>query len=134
MKVAERLGGSEASVVAVNFDTPERVARYASAFGRDVLFLCDPARTVYARLGLGRTSRARVWLHPGVWLAYARLLAAGTRLRAPAGDVLQLGGDAILDSAVRPIWIYRSRGPEDRPLVDEIRRNLSQPPAVPRHP
>lgn len=133
MEVAEQLGG-ETRIVAVNFDSPERVARYASAFGRGVVFLCDPERILYARLGLGRTSRARVWLHPGVWLAYARLLAAGNRLEAPAGDVLQLGGDAILDPAVRPIWIYRSRGPEDRPSVDEIRRNRGQAPRAPRQP
>ena len=131
MEVAEKLGGGGARIVAVNFDTPERVARYASAFGRDVFFLCDPERTSYDRLGIGRTSRARVWLHPGVWLAYARLLAARNRLKAPAGDVLQLGGDAILDSMLRPTWIYRSRGPEDRPSIDEIRRHQRQHPSGP---
>jgi hypothetical protein len=124
VEVAEQLGPTGVRIVAVNFDTPERVARYASAFGRDVLFLCDPGRSLYARLGIGRTSRARVWLHPLVWLAYVRLLIAGNRFRGPTSDIQQLGADVIFDPALRPTWIYRSRGPEDRPSIDEIRRRL----------
>ena len=123
MEVAEQIDRRTARVVAVNFDTPERVARYAAAFGRDVLFLCDPERVLYTRFGLGRASRSRVWFHPAVWRSYARLLRSGYRLsRAPVGDTLQLGGDVVLDAALRPVWTYRSRGPEDRPAIDEVVR------------
>ncbi len=115
MEVAEQLDRSSIQLVAVNFDSPDRVARYAAAFGRDVLFLCDPDRLLYTRLDLGRASRARVWLHPAVWLSYARLLRAGHRPGPPAGDTLQLGGDVVLNADAEPTWIYRSRGPEDRP-------------------
>lgn len=125
MEVAEALDDTGVRVVAVNFDAPERIERYAAAFGRGVLFLCDPERLTYRRLGLGRASRARVWLHPAVWRAYWRLLRAGVRPAAPAGDTQQLGGDVVLGADLRVVWVYRSRGPEDRPGLREIRRQLA---------
>ncbi|MDQ4049819.1 MAG: AhpC/TSA family protein, partial [Actinomycetota bacterium] len=36
------------------------------------------------------------------------------------GDLLQLGGDAVLDAHGRLAWIHRSAGPEDRPTVEEL--------------
>lgn len=82
----------------------------------------DPARASYRAFGLGRASRARVWLDPRVWARYASLIARGRRPKGPQGDedTLQLGGDAILDADGRLRWIHRSRGPDDRPSVDEI--------------
>ena len=125
MEVAEALAPTGIRLVAVNFDTPARVARYAQAFGRGVLFLCDPDRAVYDRLALGRATRRRVWLHPAVWRTYARLLRNGQRPAGPAGDTLQLGGDVIVDRDLRVSWVYRSRGPEDRPAAAEVTRHAT---------
>lgn len=123
MEVADALRGTAVQLVAVNFDTPDRVARYAAAFGRGVQFLCDPERELYGRLGIGRASRARVWLHPAVWLAYARILRSGTTFRSAAGDTQQLGGDVVLDTDLTPVWTYRGRGPEDRPAATDVARH-----------
>ena len=125
MQVAEALEETDVRLVAVNFDTPERVARYAAAFGRGVLFLCDPDRILYARLALGRASRRRVWLHPAVWRSYARLLRNGARPTGPVADTLQLGGDVIVDRDVAVSWTYRSRGPEDRPSAADVARQAA---------
>jgi hypothetical protein len=81
----------------------------------------DPDRATYRAFGFGRASARRVWLDPRVWVRYARLLARGRRPGgAPTQDTLQLGGDAVLDARGRLSWIYRSRGPEDRPSVDRL--------------
>jgi len=61
-----------------------------------------------------------VWLDPRVWRRYASLLARGRRSERTDGDVLQLGGDAVLDAHGRLASIHRSAGPEDRPTVDEL--------------
>ena len=90
----------------------------------DLLVLADPDRRAYAAFGLGRGSVLRVWLDPPVWLRYLQLLARGRRPEAAHEDTLQLGGDALVDSAGRIAWIYRSRGPEDRPSVAEIHAAL----------
>ena len=87
----------------------------------------DPDRRLYDALGFGRGSVARVWLDPRVWLRYARSLRRGGRLpRRPAQDTLQLGGDALVDADGRVVWLYRSRGPEDRPAADEVVRQAQR--------
>ena len=80
----------------------------------------DPDRRSYAAFDLKRGSITRVWLDPRVWWRYARLLARGRRLRFVGQDTLQLGGDAVVDADGRLAWIFRSRGPDDRPSVDEL--------------
>jgi hypothetical protein len=74
---------------------------------------------------LQRSSPIRtVWLDPRVWVRYARLLARGERLRLAREDTLQLGADAVVDGEGRLAWVYRSRGPEDRPPIDALRGAL----------
>jgi hypothetical protein len=48
------------------------------------------------------------------------LALLGRRLERPEQDTLQLGGDVLVhrDGDVR--WIYRSRGPEDRPTIEQL--------------
>lgn len=112
-------------VVVIAFATLAELAAYQERGGlRDVLVLSDEARATYAAFGLGRGSFARVWLHPAVWARYARLIAAGRRPAPAHQDPLQLGGDALVDATGRVRWIYRSRGPEDRPSVRAVERAL----------
>jgi len=85
-----------------------------------LLVLADPERRAYHAFGLGRGSVARVWLDPRVWIRYVRLILADGRPEAAHEDTLQLGGDALTDTNGRITWIYRSRGPEDRPTIDQI--------------
>ncbi len=102
--------------------SPSSIRPFVPTVQAEVVVLCDPDRIAYAALGLGRLSRRRVWLDPRVWRRYAALLLRGRRLERPdpADDVLQQGGDAILDWEGRLAWVHRGRGPEDRPSVDEV--------------
>ncbi|MGI8578983.1 MAG: hypothetical protein ACR2K9_00290 [Solirubrobacteraceae bacterium] len=97
--------------------------------GEDITLLGDPGRALYGAFGLERASFARVWLDPRVWLRYGSLLARGRRPRAAQGDTLQLGGNAILDARGTVRYVYRSRGPEDRPSVDELNAEREKMPA-----
>ncbi|MEA2391755.1 MAG: hypothetical protein QOK31_1864 [Solirubrobacteraceae bacterium] len=109
----------------VTFAIPRLLAAFARDLGRDeIALLGDPERHTYDAFGFERASVARVWLDPRVWRRYATLLARGRRPRAPQGDTLQLGGDVILDAGGRVRAIWRSKGPEDRPTLDELRDAL----------
>ena len=108
-------------VVVVGFAEPLSLRAYQQRQGiGQLLVLADPDRRAYRAFGLGRGRFARVWLDPRVWARYLRLILAGARPEPAHEDPLQLGGDALIDADGRITWIYRSRGPEDRPTISQI--------------
>ena len=122
--MAEHRDALPGRIVVVSFTAPRMLGRFEDELRLGLEMFADPERALYEALGFGRGSVRRVWLHPRVWMRYARLLAAGARLRAAEGDTLQLGGDAVVDAEGRLTWIHRSTGPEDRPPVTRLRREL----------
>ena len=121
-------------VLVISFAIPELLAAYDRELGLDLPLYCDPGRELYREFGFGRASVARAWLDPRVWARYAGLVARGRRLHRPEQDTLQLGGDAVFDGDARLRWVYSSRGPEDRPSVDEVIASLSRAAAPPASP
>lgn len=91
----------------------------------DLLVLSDPDRHAYRAFGFGRGTVLRVWLDPRVWVRYAQLILGGRRPEAARDDTLQLGGDVLLDADGRVAWMFRSRGPEDRPSVARVQAALN---------
>ncbi len=113
-------------VVIVAFAKPESLAGYQHRQRLDqLLVISDPERRAYRAFDLGRGSVLRVWLDPRVWARYLQLMLRGRRPESAHEDTLQLGGDALIDRGGRIAWIYRSRGPEDRPSVADIQAALS---------
>ena len=113
----EELG---AGPVCITFASPALLAAFERDLDLRIALYGDPERAAYRAFGMRRGSLARVWLHPRVWWEYARLLARGRRVAGVEQDTLQLGGDAVIGSDGRLRWIYHSRGPEDRPSVEEL--------------
>jgi peroxiredoxin len=118
--VSDRLaefGG--AAVVLITFTRPRNLRGYRRRLALAYPVLADETRAVYRAYGLQRGSWRRVWGLKSV-RAYGRLLRQGRRLERPSGDTLQLGGDFIVDRDGRLAYAHRSRGPHDRPSVDEL--------------
>ena len=114
-------------LVVVAFTPPESLVGYQRRQRLDhLLVLSDPDRRAYEAFGLGRGSVVRVWVDPRVWARYVRLVARGWRPEAAHQDTLQLGGDVLIDSDGHIEWIYRSRGPEDRPSLEQIRHAVDE--------
>jgi hypothetical protein len=117
-------------VVIVAFAPRESLAGYQHAQRLDhLLVLSDPDRRAYEAFGLARGGVLRVWLDPRVWIRYLRLVLRGRRPERAHEDTLQLGGDVLIDSRGLIRWVYRSRGPEDRPSNTDIESALSELPA-----
>jgi peroxiredoxin len=89
--------------------------------------VADPARFVYRVFGLERTTWGTM-LRPGVILRYLRLIFRGWRPQKvrEGEDILQLGGDFILDKEGRLTYAYRSTEPTDRPSVEELLKALRE--------
>lgn len=108
-----------APVALITFTRPRNLRGFRRRLGLVYPVLADETRAVYRAYRLPRGSWWRVW---GVnsLRAYGRLVRRGRPLERPTGDTLQLGGDFVVDRGGRLAYVYRSRGPDDRPSVDDL--------------
>jgi peroxiredoxin len=115
-----------AELVAVTQSRPEALAALLRVEPRPFPFLCDPERAAYRAFGLGRGSWW-MFLRPRVLASYLWGMARGWRPRRPVAgeDVLQLGGDFLLDRDGRLAFARRSADPGDRPAAEELIRRLT---------
>jgi peroxiredoxin len=110
-----------AEVLAVSFAPPAIVAAYLEESPAPFPVVSDPTKAAYEAFGLGRTSWGHI-IRAGVVLRFLKLLFRGWLPRRPRKneDVLQLGGDFVLDAAHRLVYAHRSAEPTDRPPVDQL--------------
>lgn len=120
----DRIEAVGADVLFVAFDEPDQLRTKLTA-GVDLAFpfAYDPSRESYRAWGLGRAPWWKIWLDPNVWRTYARLLAAGERLRGGGADALQLGGDFII-ATDGTVAYSRPQSRDDRPPVGELLKVL----------
>lgn len=114
-----------AELVAISQSRPAALAAQLRREPRPFPFLCDPERKAYRAFGLER-GRWGMFFRPHVLAHYLRQMLHGWGLRrpVPGEDVLQLGGDFILDRTGRLVFAHRSADPSDRPAVGELLRRL----------
>jgi peroxiredoxin len=126
-KVYADIRAAHGEVVAVSFTKPERLAAVLRMNPLPFPALSDPGVASYHAFGLGRTS----WLdivRPGVLFRFSKMMLHGWMPGQPGKgeDVLQLGGDFVIDRQRRIAYVYRSLEPTDRPstsaLLEAVRR------------
>jgi hypothetical protein len=112
----EKLAAAGCSILVVAQGKPDAVTHYVSRRTWQVPIVSDPERTAYTAFGLERTSWL-TFLRPRVVWGYLRGMLRGYAPWMPyAGeDVLQLGGDFVLDKLRRVVFAYPSANPADRP-------------------
>jgi AhpC/TSA antioxidant enzyme len=119
-----RLG---AEVLVVAQARPELLTAFVRDQPLPFPILSDPQRDAYRAFGLEQTSWW-TFLRPGVMFGYLRLMFRGVQPQKPTEgeDVLQLGGDFVLDGQGRLVYAYRSAEPTDRPTVAALLQALRQ--------
>ena len=110
----------------VSFAPPSLLALYEREQSLPFAVVSDPTRTVYQTFGLERTSW-REMLRGGVMWRYTRLMLRGWSPKPmnKDEDVLQLGGDFVLDERRRLVYAHRSAEPTDRPPVAELLKAIT---------
>ena len=111
----------DAVVVLITFTRRRNLRGYRARLALPFPVLADESRSVYRAYGLGRGSVRRVY----GWRTlrrYWELLRAGRDLERPSEDTLQLGGDFVVGRDGRLVYAFRSKGPDDRPGVDDLIR------------
>ena len=121
----DELAAARCSVLVVSQARPEVLSLYLARQTWQVPVVSDPDRVAYRAFGLERTGW-RTFFQPKVLWGYFRGMLRGYGVKQPyAGeDVLQLGGDFVLDQLGRVVFAYPSANPTDRPAVAAIRGAL----------
>jgi alkyl-hydroperoxide reductase/thiol specific antioxidant family protein len=120
----DRIEAAGGLVLAVAFDEPDRVrAGVLSGIDDPWPVLIDHDRAAYWRWGLRRASRRQLarldWIR-----GYARMLLRGDRLSRPGRDVLQLGGDFVIDREGVVVFAHAQSSFDDRPPAGLLVRAL----------
>lgn len=106
-------------VLAVTFESRQRIAEFEQREPLPFPVLRDPGRVAYKAFGFERRSSATIW-GPPTLMYYVRRMLAGRLPEVTRGDPYQLGGDVIVGPDRRGGWVYRSEHPADRPSVASI--------------
>jgi hypothetical protein len=112
------LGGE---VLVISFAQPSFVAMYLKDNPMPFPVVSDPTRAAYQAFGLERIPWT-AFLRGRTILRYLRLMFGGWLPRRPkeGADVLQLGGDFVLDERRRLVYAFRGTAPTDRPTAAEL--------------
>ena len=105
----------------ISFTPPPRVAAYLAKYPQPFPVVSDPTLAAYRAFALERTSVGSLF-RLGVIGRYLRLIFRGWRPSKPdAGeDILQLGGDFLLDANGIVRYAHPSAEPTDRPSAAEL--------------
>lgn len=126
-KSIEQFRANNTAVVVISQSTPEALAAQRK---RNFPFpvVGDPDRAAYRAFGLERTSWL-TFLRPDVIVRYLGQVVRLVPVKVPhrGEDVLQLGGDFLLDRQGRIVFAYRSRVPTDRPSVSRLLAAIPAP-------
>ncbi len=118
-QAAEQIGQLPLDVMAVTFQSAEVAGAYVEQTGWPWPMLVDTDRALYNAYAMHRGGIWAVW-GPKSWWGFLKLIFKGRRLRPPAGDVYQLGGDVLLDPFGGVKLHHVMRVPVDRPDVKSI--------------
>ena len=114
----KRLGGE---VLVISFSRPERVAAYVKAHAVPFPALADPSLSAYHAFELGRTSW-RDMMELRLLGRFAKMIGQGwlPGLPTQGDDLMQLGGDFVIDRQLRLVFVHPSADPTDRPEPQEL--------------
>lgn len=128
MEVAKQLDAIRergAQLIAVTQSKPSVLQALLEEAPVPFPFVCDPDRANYHRFGLERGTWM-MFYKPRVLAHYLSNIFWGIRPKKPAQgeDLLQLGGDFIIDRQHQLIFAHRSKDPADRPRPKDLLRHL----------
>jgi hypothetical protein len=116
-----RIQEAGGEVLAVSFTKPQLAAYILQRDPLPFPAVCDPTLSAYHAFGLGRASWASMFRPRVIW-RYLRVLLRGwlPRKLSKEEDLLQLGGDFVLDQRRRLVYAYRCVEPTDRPRPADL--------------
>jgi len=115
----QEIADLQGKVVVISFASPDHVKRFAERLNLPFLWLADPARQSYKRLGLERRGLMAIAPPRAVW-GYIRFLFRGKTWRPEQLDLAQMGGDFVFDGNGNVTLEYVSTRSDDRPSIEAV--------------
>ncbi len=115
--------GSE--VVVVSLEPLHRLKKQVEQMGLPFLMLSDPELTIYAAYGVRRGSFRDVF-NVGASLQFLKLLLKGRWVWGGHGDIMQMGGDFIIDEEGFLTYSQPAARSQDRAEVDLLIEELKK--------
>jgi hypothetical protein len=112
-------------VILVGHGTPEELAAHHADLPREVVLVADRDQSLYRAFQTRRLTRAsqiRIRLR-SIPIGIRHALRGGRVVR-PGQDLLQQGGDAIVEPDGTIRWVHLSQRADDRPTIGELRDHL----------
>jgi len=106
-------------VAVISFAAPDQLRRFAERLGHPFLWLADPKRRSYTRLGLGRRGLMAIAPPRAVW-GYVRFILGGRIWRPEQLDLAQMGGDFVFDRDGNLTLTHVSNSSDDRPSAGAV--------------
>ncbi len=115
----QEIANLQGRVAVISFASPAQVRRFAERLNHPFLWLADPRRLSYKRLGLERRGLMAIAPPRAIW-GYIRLFLRG-RIWHPAQlDITQMGGDFVFDRYGNLTLKHVSTSSDDRPSVGAL--------------
>ena len=119
----EEIRGLGAEVVAVSFEPMQRLKKQVEDMRLPFPILTDPGLETYRAYGVRRGSFRDVF-NLGASLQFLRLLFRGRWVWAGHGDIMQLGGDFIIDKEGLLKYSHPASRSQDQADVDGLLEEL----------
>ncbi len=114
-----------AQVVLVGMGTPSEAAEFASKFNVPFPIVADPDKKLYRKFELKQMT-ALGFFSPVLALKGAAALVGGHGIGMPRGDIRQLPGVFIINTAGQIVFSHFSNNPADHPDSKTILAALPQ--------
>lgn len=119
----EQFQQQAARVVLVGLGTPEETAAFKKQFHVPFTMIADPEKRLFKAFQL-KQATPKALLSVGMAMKGLSALARGHRIGIPKGDVRQLPGVFIIDTAGRIRFSHFAKDPADHPPADVLLRFL----------
>ena len=106
-------------MVAVSFESRERLSQLPSQMQLPFPVLSDPQRDTYRAYGLADGTIASLLASGNIW-AYINLLARGNWYHFGKSDLRQMGGSFVVDESGLVAYEFRSASPHQWPAIPRL--------------
>jgi peroxiredoxin len=121
----EEFSKLKVKIVVVTFEANFLSRNYVEETSLTWPLIIDENREIYRSYGMLSASFWNIW-GPKTWLAYLKEIIKGQKLKKSEADIMQRGGDVLIDPNGIVLMHHVGEGPADRPGVEKILRIIKE--------